>query len=152
MTPRLRTALRLSPDEVTAVHGLVDEVTTADGHLPLSEHVMLHLPLGGDEDVRHVLVESENTLIGPHTTDSSLVGYAHLDVTDPVAGSSAELVVRPSARRSGIGRTHGRGARAAEPGRPAAAVGPRRAPAARAASRPGSASRAAGCSGRCAGR
>ncbi len=95
MTPRLRTALRLSPPEVEAVHRLVDEVTAADGHLPLSEHVMLHLPLGGDEDVRHVLVEG----------DGALQGYAHLDVTDPVAGSSAELVVRPSARRSGIGRT-----------------------------------------------
>ncbi len=92
--PALRTALRLQAPEVAAVHRLVDEVTEHDGQLPLSEHVMLHLPLGGDEDVRHVLVES-----GP-----DLWGYAHLDVTDPVAGSSAELVVRPSARRHGIGR------------------------------------------------
>ena len=95
MTPRLRTTLRLSPPEVQAVHRLVDEVADADGHLPLSEHVMLHLPLGGDEDVRHVLVED----------GQALAGYAHLDVTDPVAGPSAELVVRPSARRCGIGRT-----------------------------------------------
>ena len=76
------------------MHRLVDEVVEADGHLPLSEHVMLHLPLGGDEDVRHVLVED----------DERLCGYAHLDVTDPVAGSSAELVVHPSARRQGTGR------------------------------------------------
>ena len=94
MTPHLRTALRLSPPEVEHVRGLVDGAGGADGHLPLSEHVLLHLPLGGDEDVRHVLVED----------DGELVGYAHLDVTDPVAGSSAELLVRPSARRRGIGR------------------------------------------------
>ena len=74
---------------------LVDEVTAADGHLPLSEHVMLHLPLGGDEDVRHVLAED---------SDGGVLGYGHLDVTDPVAGSSAEVVVRPSGRRHGVGR------------------------------------------------
>jgi len=94
VTPSLRTALRLSPAEVDAVHRLVKEVAAADGHLPLSEHVMLHLPLGGDEDVRHVLVESTE----------GLLGYAHLDVTDPVAGPSAEAVVHPQARRQGIGR------------------------------------------------
>jgi len=94
VTPVLRTVLRLSPPEVAAVHALADRVVAHDGHLPLSEHVMLHLPLGGDEDVRHVLV----------TDGEALVGYAHLDVTDRVAGSSAELVVDPDARRAGIGR------------------------------------------------
>ena len=85
---------RLSDDEVTAVRRLVDDVTAADGTGPLSEHVMLHLPRGGDSDVRHLLV---------HEGDD-LVGYAHLDVTDEVAGSSAELAVHPRARRRGIGR------------------------------------------------
>ncbi len=33
-----------------------------------------------------------------------LVGYAHLDVTDPVDGPSAELAVDPGARRHGLGR------------------------------------------------
>ena len=94
MTPTLRTALRLTPDEVAAVRALVDEVAEQDGHLPFSEHVLLHLPLGGDEDVRHVLVESGRRL----------VGYAHLDVTDLVAGPSGELAVRPADRRSGVGR------------------------------------------------
>jgi len=98
VAPTLRTALRLTPDEVDAVRRLVDEVVEDDGQQPLSEHVMLHLPLGGDEDVRHVLVEDS----GPGTT---LLGYGHLDVTDAVAGSSAELVVRRSARRVGVGRT-----------------------------------------------
>ncbi len=74
---------------------MVDRVELADGSSPLSEHVLLHLPAGGDADVRHLLV---------HDGDA-LVGYAHLDVTDPVAGSSAELAVAPEARRHGIGRT-----------------------------------------------
>ena len=85
---------RLSPEDVEAVRALVHEVVGADGVGPLSEHVMLHLPRGGDEEVRHLLVRSEG----------QLVGYAHLDVTDEVAGSSAELAVLPSARGSGIGR------------------------------------------------
>ena len=95
MTPTLRTALRLTPGEVGQVRRLVDEVAAHDGHLPLSEHVLLHLPLGGDEDVRHVLVEDGH---------GALLAYAHLDVTDPVAGSSAELCVLPAARGAGLGR------------------------------------------------
>jgi len=94
VTPSLRTVLRLSQHEVAAVHALVDQAVAADGHRPLSEHVMLHLPLGGDEDVRHVLVAD----------GQALAGYAHLDVTDRVAGSSGELVVAPAARRQGTGR------------------------------------------------
>lgn len=95
MTPGLRTALRLTPGEVEGVRGLVEAAASADGHLPLSEHVMLHLPLGGDEDVRHVLVEAAG---------GELLGYGHLDVTDPVAGPSAEAVISPHARRRGVGR------------------------------------------------
>ncbi len=82
------------------MHDLVHQVAAADGHLPLSEHVLLHLPGGGDVDVRHVLVEEG----GPLDRGGRLVGYGHLDVTDLVAGSSAEVVVHPAARRQGIGR------------------------------------------------
>jgi mycothiol synthase len=85
---------RLSPAEVEAVRSLVQQVTAADGVGPLSDHVMLHLPRGGDEDVRNLLVRDGDRL----------VGYAHLDVTDAVEGSSAELAVLPSARGHGIGR------------------------------------------------
>jgi mycothiol synthase len=85
---------RLSPGDVDAVRALVTEVTAADGVGPLSEHVMLHLPRGGDEAVRNLLVRD----------DGQVVGYAHLDVTDEVEGSSAELAVLPSARGRGIGR------------------------------------------------
>ena len=39
-----------------------------------------------------------------HGTPARLVAYAHLDVTDPIDGPSAELVVAPDARRRGYGR------------------------------------------------
>ena len=85
---------RLDDADVAAVHRLVDAVVQADGFGPLSEHVMLHLPRGGDADVRHLLVQDGDRLLG----------FAHLDVTDAVAGSSAELAVHPEARRQGVGR------------------------------------------------
>src|SRR3954470_16295291 len=85
---------RLTPAEVDEVRALVHDVTAADGVGPLSDHVMLHLPHGGDEAVRNLLVRR----------DEQLVGYAPLDVTDEVEGSSAELAVLPSARGQGVGR------------------------------------------------
>ncbi|MCU1587048.1 MAG: mycothiol synthase [Frankiales bacterium] len=85
----------LSPSDVDEVRALVERVQAADATPPLSDHVMLHLPGGGDADVRHLLVRSPQ---------GELVGYAHLDVTDRVAGSSAELAVLPEARGHGLGR------------------------------------------------
>ena len=86
---------RLEPADVARVHALVERATAADGTAPLSEHVLLHLPRGGDAEVRNLLVR------GP---GDDVVAYAHLDVTDAVEGSSAELVVDPSARGRGLGR------------------------------------------------
>ena len=85
---------RLAPPDVTAVHALVEQVTAADGTAPLSEHVLLHLPRGGDERVVNLLVRGQDTVLA----------YAHLDVTDEVEGSSAELAVAPHARGRGLGR------------------------------------------------
>jgi mycothiol synthase len=72
----------------------MDVVSDRDGDYPLSEHVVLHLRHGGDADVRHLLV----------CDGDEVVGYAHVDVTDKVAGSSAEMAVHPDHRRRGIGR------------------------------------------------
>ena len=85
---------RLEPADVDEVHALVERATSADGTPPLSEHVLLHLPRGGDAEVRNLLVRDAGRV----------VAYAHLDVTDAVEGSSAELVVDPSARGHGLGR------------------------------------------------
>jgi mycothiol synthase len=84
---------RLDSTEVARVAVLVERATEVDGTRPLSEHVTLHLRHGGDTEVRHVLAYQGDRLLA----------YAHLDVTDPVEGPSAELVVDPEARGHGIG-------------------------------------------------
>ena len=86
---------RLAPADVAGVHALVERATDADGTAPLSEHVLLHLPRGGDAEVRNLLVRH---------AQGEVVAYAHLDVTDAVEGSSAELVVDPRQRGRGLGR------------------------------------------------
>ena len=91
---------RLALPDVAAVHELVERATAADGTAPLSEHVLLHLPRGGDADVRNLLVRGATADGGA----GAVLGYAHLDVTDAVEGSSAELVVAPEARGRGLGR------------------------------------------------
>jgi mycothiol synthase len=93
-TPSISRRGRLSADEVHEVLALVDAVTDADGVRPLSEHVMLHLRYGGEEPGRSLLV----------TASDELIGYAFLDTTDAVEGSSAELAVLPSYRQQPIAR------------------------------------------------
>jgi mycothiol synthase len=92
---RLESVGRLTADQIAAVTALVDDATDADGVRPLSEHVMLHLRYGGDQPARNLLMWREHTL----------AAYAHLDVTDPVDGPSAEMVVAPALRRQGFGRS-----------------------------------------------
>ncbi|MGI9197971.1 MAG: mycothiol synthase [Candidatus Nanopelagicales bacterium] len=94
MSATIEVRRKLDEHEVRQVLSLVDTVADADGTFPLSEHVVLHLRHGGDDDVRSVLARSE---------DGHLLGYAHLDVTDMVEGPSAELAVLPDERRRGIG-------------------------------------------------
>ncbi len=98
----LRTVPRLSHDEVAAVHALVHDAAAHDGVVPLSEHVLLHLPGGGDVAARHVLAEDPDG--DADRSGGEVVGYAHLDVTDPVAGPSGDVLVHPQARQRGTGR------------------------------------------------
>lgn len=84
---------RLNGAIVDEVVELITEVTRADGVSPISEHVWLHVKHGGDEKDRHFLMRHNNTL----------VGYAHLDTTDVVAGPSAELTIHPDFRQRGFG-------------------------------------------------
>ncbi len=93
MTASITRQRRLTPDDVDGVQALVAAATEADGVSPMSEHVLLHLRHGGDPEALNLLARD----------DATLVGYAHLDTTDAVAGSSAELVVHPDHRRSGVG-------------------------------------------------
>ena len=83
----------LSGADIADVQALVAAATEVDGTAPLSEHVLLHLRHGGDAEAAHLLVREEG----------ELVGFAHLDLTDPVAGGAGELVVHPEHRRAGLG-------------------------------------------------
>jgi len=91
---RVERADRLTPDQVTQAVELADLAGDVDGAYPLSEHVMLHLRQGGEVPAVHLLIRD-----GDH-----LVGYAHVDPTDKIAGPSAEVVVHPLRRRRGLGR------------------------------------------------
>lgn len=87
---------------------LADAAAGADGVIPLSEHVRLHLRYGGDPRARNVLL----------TAGGKLTGYAHLDPTDPVEGPSAEFFIDPAHRGQGQGMTVLRALLAEAGGRP----------------------------------
>jgi len=85
---------KLTNTQQEAVLKLIADTTAFDNTPPIAEHILLHLRHGGDKADSHLLVEQENQVIG----------YAHLDQTDLVAGPSVELVVDPKFRDAGIGR------------------------------------------------
>jgi mycothiol synthase len=84
----------LSDTQQSLVLELINRTTHHDGTPPIAEHILLHLRYGGDKADSHLLVEKDNQVIG----------YAHLDQTDLVAGPSVELVVDPSHRGAGVGK------------------------------------------------
>lgn len=96
---RLEVCGRLTWTDIASVAALTEAALEADGVRPLSERVSLRLRHGGPDLDRNILVLTP----GPDGRDR-VVGYAHLDPTDAVAGSSAELVVHPAFRRRGLGR------------------------------------------------
>src|SRR3954452_9828360 len=95
---------RLASEVVAEVEALLRAATDADGVQPLSEHVWLHLRHGGEGPDQNLLVVlpglvppaagGTGTGTAGGTADGiagEIVGYAHLDPTDPVAGPSAEV-------------------------------------------------------------
>ena len=84
----------LSDTQQVLVLDLINRTTNHDGAPPIAEHILLHLRYGGDKADSHLLVEKDNQVIG----------YAHLDQTDLVAGPSVELVVDPVHRGAGVGK------------------------------------------------
>lgn len=97
------TCTHLDAQQILGVNKLLEQATIADGARPLNEHAWLHLRHGGDEQGHHVLA-----VIAPQpngeTDEQTIVGYAHVDITDQVEGASAELAVLPEMRNRGIGQ------------------------------------------------
>ncbi|MTK00616.1 mycothiol synthase [Micromonospora sp. CP22] len=85
---------RLGPAEVTAVLALARTTGDADGADPMDEHVLLRLR-DDNAPASHLVARA---------ADGTLIGYAHLDTTDPERGVGVELMVHPAYRRRGTGR------------------------------------------------
>jgi mycothiol synthase len=87
--------LELLPEDLRlAVLDLIQRSTIFDNSPPIAEHILLHLRHGGDKSDSHLVIKEQ----------SKVIGYAHLDQTDLVAGPSVELVVDPDHRSFGIGK------------------------------------------------
>jgi mycothiol synthase len=84
----------LQANQRQQVLNLIQRSTIFDNSPPIAEHILLHLRHGGDKSDSHLIVEVQ----------SKVIGYAHLDQTDLVAGPSVELVVDPDHRSFGIGK------------------------------------------------
>ena len=84
----------LTEDLRLGVLDLIQRSAIFDNSPPIAEHILLHLRHGGDKSDSHLV----------HQEQSKVIGYAHLDQTDLVAGPSVELVVDPDHRSFGIGK------------------------------------------------
>ncbi|NUU20851.1 MAG: mycothiol synthase [Streptomycetaceae bacterium] len=85
---------RADAADVVAGLRLAEEAARADGVAPLSEQTRLEL--------RHGAPGARELML--RRADGAVVGYAHLDVSDPHDGPSGELFVAPEARAEGLGR------------------------------------------------
>ena len=83
----------LDESAAAGVLRLVSEAADEDAVSPVSEHVLLHVRYGGDQQARNLLLASHG----------ELAGYAHLDPGDPAEGPSGELVIGPRQRHQGLG-------------------------------------------------
>ena len=82
----------LTPALQEQVLSLIKVAQDFDNTPAIAEHVLLHLRHGGDKADSHLVIQK----------DKKVIGYAHLDKTDQVAGPSVELVIQPEHRGSGI--------------------------------------------------
>jgi mycothiol synthase len=100
----------LTPAQVTGVLALAGAAEAADGVMPLSEHVRLHLryDAAGPGPDRDLIL----------TADHEIAGYAHLDSTAPGPELSGEVVIDPGRRRQGLGLALVRALTAEAGGRP----------------------------------
>ena len=89
---------QLSDAQQLSVLALLQRATDFDQTPPISDHILLHLRHGGDKDDSHLLLYEGDD------QGKKLIGYAHLDQTDQVAGPSVELVVDPNHRKTGAGK------------------------------------------------
>jgi mycothiol synthase len=90
----LRHLPKLTNTQQEAVLKLIADTTAFDNSPTIAEHILLHLRHGGDKADSHLLEEK----------GEDVIGYAHLDQTDLVAGPSVELVVDPKFRGAGVGK------------------------------------------------
>jgi mycothiol synthase len=87
----------LDATQVDRIARLLNSATDFDGVRPLSEHAWLHLRSG--ESGLHII-----GLFNDQSVDENhIAGYAHVDITDLVEGTSVELVVAPESRNAGMG-------------------------------------------------
>ena len=84
----------LQKEQRQQVLDLIQRSAIFDNSPPIAEHILLHLRHGGDKSDSHLV----------HQEQSKVIGYAHLDQTDLVAGPSVELIVDPDHRSFGIGK------------------------------------------------
>ena len=84
---------QLTPALQEQVLSLIETAQDFDNTPAIAEHVLLHLRHGGDKADSHLVIQKDNQVIG----------YAHLDKTDQVAGPSVELVIHPEHRGGGVG-------------------------------------------------
>jgi mycothiol synthase len=87
-------AARLPATEVAEVRALLAEATAADGVRPVSEEAELRLQHGGPPGGTDVTARDDG---------GALLGYARLELAPDDPDAEAELVVRPQARRRGVG-------------------------------------------------
>ena len=73
----------LQANQRQQVLDLIQRSAIFDNSPPIAEHILLHLRHGGDKSDSHLIIENKNKVIG----------YAHIDATDLVAGPSVELVL-----------------------------------------------------------